>query len=258
MNSLDTVTEQAAGVGETKAKEQFRAELNIGSKDNETDFVTRADHEGQSRVVDELESVDVDNHIIREEQKLPSKSETTGPCYVFDPIDETNSFVSEDPLWTTSVGYLIERGPLASATVAPMLDDVFVAHRYRIRHNGVLGSVSRRSVPERCSVVPTLWWDHHSRYEYANIADSITGQFGDLKRSGSTQVELASLATGVVDGVNSNRQVAAWNTVAGAHPIRQTVGTVTDVSGYPWQFDSDGLVASNGLIQDAVLETVRL
>ncbi len=248
---------RAATAGAEVAHEYFRTNLTVETKGRKTDPVTRADHEAQARVVEELRLIGKDEPIVGEENELPSQFDETGPAWVVDPIDGTNNFVRGIPLWATSLCYMSGAEPVAAATVAPVIDDVFIADDNHARHNGAKISVSERTDVEQCTVVPTLWWDHDRREEYAAVTTSITSQFGDLRRYGSTQLELALLAMGAVDGVVSNRQGPPWDTIAGVHLVRKAGGRVTDIHGEPWCHDSTGLVASNGSIHDAVLETVR-
>ncbi len=50
--------------------------------------------------------------------------------------------------------------------------------------------------------------------------------------------------------------MSPWDTVGGAHMIRQAGGTVTDLDGERWRHDSDGLVASNGTAHEELLAAV--
>jgi len=257
MDKRSKIAKRAASAGANVAYKYFRTDLKVKTKGRKTDFVTRADHKAQEQVVEELQIIREGEQIVGEEHDLPSQFDATTPTWVVDPIDGTNNFVRGIPLWATSVSCVIDSEPVAAATVAPATDDVFVADDTHARHNGRCISVSERTDVEKCSVVPTLWWDYDSRDEYASVTKSITAQFGDLKRYGSTQSELALLAMGAVDGVVSNRQGPPWDTIAGVHLVRKAGGKVTDIHGEPWSHDSTGLVASNGSIHDAVLECVR-
>ena len=62
---------------------------------------------------------------------------------------------------------------------------------------------------------------------------------------------------GAIEGVITNVDTHPWDTVAGVHLVRSAGGTVTDLSGDRWRHDSNGLVASNGHVHDAVLEAAR-
>jgi myo-inositol-1(or 4)-monophosphatase len=123
--------------------------------------------------------------------------------------------------------------------------------------NGDPLSVSDRADPEGCTVAPTMWWGHDRRDEYAAACRAVVGRFGDLRRLGSAQTQLAMVAAGTLDGVVTNVSANPWDSVAGVHLIRLAGGTVTDVHGDRWRHDSHGLVASNGAIHDDLLGAAR-
>lgn len=256
MNSLLKAVERAAKAGSTIAESHFGSDLTVDTKSDKTDVVTVADRSAQQRVVEELRREFPEEPIVGEEGELPKRPDSTGTCFVVDPIDGTNNFVRSIPLWATSVARLEDGECVAASTVAPLGFGSFVADERDTRRDGDHVSVSNRTDPELCTAVPTLWWDYDHRDEYGSLCEGITGRFADLKRYGSTQLELALLAGGHVDAVVTDRQGPAWDTVAGVHLVRQAGGTVTDVHGDRWTYESEGLVASNGEIHETALEVV--
>jgi myo-inositol-1(or 4)-monophosphatase len=256
MNSWIQAVERAATAGATVAKSHFDSDLTVDTKSDKTDVLTVADRSAQKRVIDELRKQFTEEPIVAEEGELQKNPNSTGTCFVVDPIDGTNNFVRSIPLWATSVARLEDGECVAASTVAPLGFGTVVADERDTRRDGDSISVSDRSDPELCNVVPTLWWDYNDRDEYSGVCEGITSRFADLKRYGSTQLELAFLAAGQIDAVVTNRQGPAWDTVAGVHLVRQAGGTVTDVYGDRWTHESKGLVASNGEIHEIALETV--
>ncbi|WP_142858793.1 inositol monophosphatase family protein [Salinigranum halophilum] len=250
------VAEQAARVGAAVAAGQFRREIAVETKGEQTDVVTQADRDAQSRVIDCIHSAYEANAIVGEEADELKSVPEEGPTWVIDPIDGTSNFVREFQVWCTAVAAVRDGDPVASAIVAPELGDVYVADDETATRNGEPISVSARTDPEGCSVVPTMWWGRDRRDEYAAACREVVERFGDLRRVGSAQVTLAMLAAGTIDGVVTNVYANPWDTVAGVHLIRLAGGTVTDVHGDPWRHDSHGLVASNGEIHDELLAAV--
>jgi myo-inositol-1(or 4)-monophosphatase len=98
-----------------------------------------------------------------------------------------------------------------------------------------------------------MLWGRDRRDEYAAACRAVVERFGDLRRLGSAQAQLAMVAAGTLDGVVTNVYANPWDTVAGVHLIRLAGGTVTDVHGDRWRHDSHGLVASNGAIHEQLL-----
>ena len=248
--------EQSAIAGGDVAADLFRTRLDVERKAGKTDLVTRADREAQAAVVERIRAEYPDAVVHGEEgqdQGLPAE----GVAWVVDPIDGTNNYVRGNRRWATSVACLVDGEAIAAANVLPALGDRYVATAEGVRRNGTPVSVSDRTDPERFEVAPTVWWDFDRRAEYGRTATAIVERFGDLRRVGSAQAALSLLAAGGLDGVVTNIHTNPWDTVAGAAMVEWAGGTVTDIQGDPWRYDSRGLVASNGRAHDAVLAAAR-
>jgi myo-inositol-1(or 4)-monophosphatase len=248
---------RAAEAGAETAAESFRTDLAVETKGEKTDVVTEADRAAQRRVIDVIEAAFESEPIVGEEDDAPGAVPEEGPGWIVDPIDGTANFVRGVGVWTTSVAATIDGEPVGGATVAPGVGDTFRLEGGEAFRNGRELSVSDRADPETFVVVPTMWWDPERRGEYAAACRGIVERFGDMRRFGSAQFELALCAAGAVEAVVTNLQGYPWDTVLGAGLVEAAGGTVTDVHGDPWRHDSRGLVASNGRAHEAVLETVR-
>ncbi|WP_135821509.1 inositol monophosphatase family protein [Halostella litorea] len=247
----------AAREGASVAADYFRTDLPVEMKDGKTDVVTRADREAQERVIETIRETFPDVTVVGEEEDAPTVVPDDGPSFVVDPIDGTNNFVRGIPVWCTSVAAVVDGEPVAAATVVPPTGDEYVAADGPTRLNGEPVSVSDRIDPEASTVSPTLWWDLDRRDEYAAAATGVVERFADLRRYGSAQVTFGYVASGALDGSFSNLRGNPWDTVAGAHLVRQAGGRVTDLEGNRWRHDSRGVVASNGEIHDELLAVAR-
>ena len=248
---------RAAEAGAAVAAESFREDLAVETKAGKTDVVTRADRDAQRRVADVIRDSFDDEPIVGEEDETPTSVPGEGPGWVVDPIDGTANYVRGIRTWATSVAATVDGEAVAGATVAPALGDAFVLDSGEALRNGESVAVSDRTDPETFVVVPTMWWGPDRRGEYADVCRGIVQRFGDMRRFGSAQLELALCAAGAVEAVVSNVETNPWDTVVGAGLVEAAGGTVTDIHGEPWRHDSRGLVASNGAAHDAVLEAAR-
>lgn len=251
------VAERAARAGADVAAPAFRSGIEIEEKDGKTDYVTQADHDAQAAVVDVLADAFPDEPVVGEEEETLYEVPAEGPAWVVDPIDGTNNFVRDIPLWGTSVAAVIDGEPVAGATVMPAIGDTYVADPDETRRNGDLVTVSDRTDPETFTVVPTYWWEFDQREEYARACRALVTRYGDIRRWGSAQATLAMLADGGVEGVVTNRRTNPWDTLAGVRMVRAAGGVVTNLDGDRWARDDVGLVASNGERHDVLLEAAR-
>lgn len=251
------VARRAAEAGGVVALADFRGGLRVDTKSGKTDVVTDADRDAQSRAIDVIRDAFPDEPVVGEEDGVPSTLPGDGTAWVVDPIDGSNNYVRGLPTWATSVAAVADGEPVAAATALPALEDTYVAGPEATTRNGDPAGVSEVADPERCVVVPTIWWPMDRRDEYAAAASGIVKRFGDMRRLGSVQATLAYVAAGALDGALTNVVANPWDTLAGVHLVRRAGGTVTDLRGDRWRHDAEGLVVSNGVIHDAVLETAQ-
>lgn len=251
------VARAAADAGGERALQDFRTDIPVETKDGPTDFVTEADRAAQRAVVAEIRDAFPDDPIVGEEDEAPSSIPESGPAWVVDPIDGTTNYVRGMQTWTTAVAAVEDGEPVAAAIVAPALGDVYEAGQNGATRNGEPIDVSETDSPSEAMVCPTLWWSRDRRDEFSAIADVILHTFADCRRIGSAQLALALVADGSVDATIANVYASPWDTVAGAHVVRQAGGTVSDVAGDRWRHDARGIVASNGEMHDEAATATR-
>lgn len=251
------VAREAATAGGERALEDFRTDLTVETKGRPTDLVTASDHAAQERVVEVIEDAFPDDPVLGEEEGTVDELPESGPAWIVDPIDGTKNFVRGFQCWTTAVAAVVDAEPVAAAIVAPALGDSFAAGDDGATRNGDPIAVPDRDEPAEAAVCPTLWWPPERRDEFAAIADAVVHRFDECRRIGSSQFELALVASGGLDATIANVRGAPWDTVAGAHLVRQAGGRVTDLEGERWRHDARGLVASSGAIHEDALAAAR-
>ncbi|GAB7009429.1 inositol monophosphatase family protein [Halorubrum trueperi] len=250
------VAERAARAGGRVANERFRSGITVEAK-GEDDVVTEADRAAQRTVIEAIHESFPDDAIVGEEEDERKTVPDEGAAWVIDPIDGTHNYVRDIPVWCTAVATVVDGEPVAAATVAPVLGDVYTADGDGAYRNGERLTVSDVADPRGGTVDPTLWWDHDSRDEYANACEAIVRRFGDMRRLGAAQIVLPTVAAGGLEGTISNLRANPWDSVGGVFMVRQAGGRVTDLEGNRWRHDSTGLVVSNGALHDEVLAAAR-
>ncbi|WP_081638786.1 inositol monophosphatase [Salinarchaeum sp. Harcht-Bsk1] len=251
------VAREAATAGGERALQDFRGDVAVETKSGPTDYVTEADRAAQRTVVETIRDSFPDDPIVGEEDETPNSVPESGPAWVIDPIDGTANYVRGMHCWTTAVAAVEDGEPVAAVIAAPALGDLYAAGEDGATRNGDRISVASRSDPQEAAVCPTLWWSRDRREEFGAVADAVVRSFGDCRRIGSAQYELALVADGALDATIANVFASPWDTIAGAHVVRQAGGRVTDVEGERWRHDARGIVASSGEIHDEALEATQ-
>ncbi len=184
-----------------------------------------------------------------------SAGERTWYC---DPLDGTMNFVHGHPFWSVSIG-LYEAGvPSVGAVVAPALGLAWTGHR---------GGVSRR-LGEPCAVSTTrelgaalvatgfpLIRDREPESNLATFVEVMQHVQGG-RRCGSAAVDLCLVADGTYDGF-WERRLNAWDVCAGACIVLGAGGRLTSLDGSAVDVTRGHLLATNGLIHDAMLEILK-
>ncbi len=275
----------AAVVGARRALASFRTDIEAESKDGGVDSVTEADRAAQREVIERIGAAFPDETVVGEEDDASKSVPAEGPAWVVDPIDGTNNYVAGRRVWATSVARVVDGEPVAAATAAPALGDVYLADTetawrepYRqsvaavdersgdpaaveqpaeadVSQRGRL-AVASESDPEQFFVNPLFGVDERHRRECRGVVETVLASFGDLRRLGCAQLVLAGVAAGQLHAAVSTVELNDWDTIAGVHLVRLAGGRVTDTAGDRWVPGATGLVASNGEAHDALLSTV--
>jgi myo-inositol-1(or 4)-monophosphatase len=89
------------------------------------DFVTRADREVETLIVESIKNAFPSDGILGEEGARESGA--SGRLWVIDPIDGTHNFIRGMPLWSVSIGVLQDGVPVAGAIYLPALGTMLSA-----------------------------------------------------------------------------------------------------------------------------------
>jgi myo-inositol-1(or 4)-monophosphatase len=178
--------------------------------------------------------------------------------WVVDPIDGTNSFVKRIPDWVVCVG-LVEDG-------LPIVGVVYNACRGEMYHASLGGGAFLNGRPIR--VTPTAAGGDAPGL-VASRSEVLRGDFARfgaagwrMEGLGSTAYRMAKVAEGAADATLSAGSKSEWDVCAADLIVREAGGGVTDFSGAPYRYNLEetrrrGVIATNGLLHDAVLSIVR-
>ncbi|MFB6150940.1 MAG: inositol monophosphatase [Haloarculaceae archaeon] len=259
------MAERAARAGGAVARQSFRGELSVDTKADES-LVTEADRAAQRQVVATVREEFPEDAVFAEEGVTPVGADgggfvdsvpDEGDAWVVDPIDGTANYARGLAVWTTSVAATVDGEPVGTATYLPVLGDAYAAGPEGATRDGTRLSVSDRSDPGTFTVGLLDRWSQSQAGAFGEVSAALMRRAGDVRRFGTMQATLAFVADGGLDATVSLSPQAAFDSLAGAHLVREAGGVVTDLDGEPWTVDSECLVASNGEAHDAVVAAVR-
>ena len=177
---------------------------------------------------------------------------------MFDPVDGTTNFAHGLPIFCSSLALEIAGVPSVAAIYDPTRRELFTAER---GHGAWLNGAPLR-VSSAATLIDSLLCTGFP-YSVQEDPDAMVGLFGHfltksraVRRLGSAAIDLAYVAAGRLDGF-WEQALHPWDMAAGALIVQEAGGTVTDLAGGPFSSRAGSVVATNGLIHDAMLETIR-
>ncbi len=176
--------------------------------------------------------------------------------WIVDPIDGTKEFVQTIPELAVCVALVDDGVPIVGVTYNPIREELFAAARgIGASCNG--GAIRVSEVFELRRAVLLASRSETERGEW----DRFRGRFR-IEACGSVAYKLACIAAGRGDATFSLTPKNEWDICSSACVVECAGGRVTDLAGEPLRYNRPnpmraGLVASNGLLHEEILELVR-
>jgi myo-inositol-1(or 4)-monophosphatase len=216
--------------------EYFHRRVKIEYK-GEADLVTEADRSSERLILERIRSQWPDHEVIGEEG---ARVETGGDYrWYVDPLDGTTNFAHGFPVFCVSLGLTYRGKRKAAVLYDPTRDELFSAELGKGAFlNGQKIEVSKTDKRHKN---PNIFFYHQ-----------LTLRTHGVRRAGSAALDLANVACGRFDGFwefNLN----AWDTAAGILIVEEAGGKVSGFQGQPLAITDRDVLATNGLIHDAVL-----
>lgn len=222
---LTQVSEWAKEVGKLHLSYFRGNNLDIRTKSNVYDVVTRADKEAEAFLIREIGQNFPDHAVLGEES-----GEHTGEAdyrWVIDPLDGTNNFSQGLPVFTVSIGLQYRGETLLGVVYAPYFDELYTAVRGKgaflnarpIRVSGKTDlehSVLGTGFPYDKDVNP----DNNA----SNLA-AILPHLRGIRRMGSAAYDLCCTAAGWLDGY-WELALSPWDMCAGALIVEEAGGCI--------------------------------
>lgn len=217
----------------------------------DADLVTEADRSSEKLILERIRAYWPDHEVIGEEG---ARIETGGDYrWYVDPLDGTTNFAHGFPVFCVSLGLTFRGKRKAAVLYDPTRDELFSAELGKGAFlNGQKIEVSKtEKLPQ--SLVAT-GFPSHKRHKNPNIYfyHQLTLRTHGVRRAGSAALDLANVACGRFDGFwefNLN----AWDTTAGLLIVEEAGGRVSGFEGQPLEITDRNVLASNGLIHDAIV-----
>ena len=246
--------------------EHYEGPLNIRQKnyDDDVEPVTQADTIANDLIVTGLKREFPDDGILAEESVDTSRRLEKSRVWMVDPLDGTNGFIDGNGDFAVQIG-LAENGECVAGVVYQPLTGVL----YRaIRGEGTW--IERpKFEPERAVVSNTETISSMrlaaSRSHRSPRMNKVVQRFGfrEEVQRGSVGIKVGLLVERQCDiYIHLSSRTKQWDTCAPQIILTEAGGRVSDLFGYPLKYNvpdvqnRNGLVASNGVSHDRIIETL--
>ncbi len=256
---VDTAV-RAAQAGAEVLLHYFRqAGLEVHAKDTH-DFVTRADHESEERVIAEIRRRFPDHHILAEESGRGRGGTGQGAEFewLVDPLDGTTNFLHGLPTFCISIGCRRGNRMVAAAVLDPLGSNLFTAQRDGgARWNGRSMRVSEKAGLAGAFLATGYPFKVRRALDlYLDVFRQVFRQAQAIRRCGAAALDLAYTAAGVYDGFFEFR-LSPWDIAAGSLLVREAGGRSTDLDGGERYLESGNVIAGSIPVHRELLAAVR-
>lgn len=219
-------------------------------------LVTEVDYLCQERIIDIIKKEFPDDEIISEEKTNTYDNEKNR--WIIDPLDGTTNYAHGYPFFCTSVAYENGGDIVAGVVYNPIFDELF----YSKKGEGAYLNNNRLHVSKINALKDALLSTGFPYDLVTNKNNNINNFIKFLyaaqaiRRDGSAALNLCYLACGRFDGFWELR-LNPWDVAAGFLVVSESGGKITNFEGSPFDIYRDNIVASNGLIHNAMLDVLK-
>jgi myo-inositol-1(or 4)-monophosphatase len=253
---LNFAIQTARDAGAILAGRMGRA-LQVSNK-GAIDLVTESDLASEKLIIDRIKTHYPRHAILAEEsgatEGLIGESQENEWRWIIDPLDGTTNYAHGYPCFCVSIG-IERRGRMEIGVIYdPTRDEMFAAERgqgatlndRRIR----VSTVDDLNSAMVCTGFP---YNVRERPDFARDFANFTMHAQAVRRDGSASLDLANVACGRFDGFWEDG-LRPWDIAAGVLLIEEAGGRISDFNGNELDIYTPKVLASNGLIHDAMSE----
>ena len=247
---------KALEVAGTRIRSFDESDFQVSNKEGINNLVTEVDHAAEEVIIATIKENFPGHQILSEE--CGELVQDSLYKWIIDPIDGTVNFAHRIPICCVSIGLEHEGKMILGGIFNPFINELFIAEKGQgATLNGKPIAVSKKvSVESACLVTgfPYTYLDEPNGP--LEVFDRFIRRGVPVRRLGSAAIDLAWVACGRFDGFFEHK-LQAWDSAAGFLLVEEAGGKVTQMSGAPYSPYKPGIIATNGIIHNELIEWVK-
>jgi myo-inositol-1(or 4)-monophosphatase len=250
---LETAVTAAREAGRIQLQ-HLGSDLGITSKSSESDLVTLVDKACEAVIRQRILEMHPEHAILGEEEGSVGSGAYQ---WIVDPLDGTVNYAHGFPFFCVSIALEINGERVVGVVYDALRDELFHAVKGggAFLNGKALRVSSQSELSGRALLATGFPYDTQSILEALEIFKHFLSLGLPVRRPGAAALDLCYVACGRIDGFFEYK-LNAWDCAAAILIIEEAGGRVSSFSGANYQYADKKLVASNGLIHDAMLEVI--
>jgi myo-inositol-1(or 4)-monophosphatase len=218
-------------------------------------IVTKADTESEKIISSFLRKQTPDFGIFAEEEGYKYKGDTR---WIIDPLDGTTNFFHRVPHFNISIGLEMDKEIVVGVIYNPITGEMYNCSKgggaYR---NKERIHVSRTKKLSTAMLATGFAYMSEKKMEKAlDLFLRFSLNCHGIRRFGAAALDCCYVAAGIYDGFYE-KTLSPWDVAAGSLLVTEAGGKLSSYNGKKFSIYDKEIVASNGLIHNEMIKTIR-
>lgn len=218
------------------------------------DYVSYVDKGSEQLIVSALRGLLPEAGFITEEGLAGHDAEQM--LWVVDPLDGTTNFIHQYAPYAVSIALLQGKTILIGVVYEICADECFYAWQGGGSYlDGARLHVSNQKIQDALICLQFPYNSEAYKPVMKHLIDVFYGNVGSIRACGSAAMALCQVAAGRLDGY-AEQYIGQWDYMAGSLIVTEAGGKVTDYDGSEDFTQGNSVVATNGIIQQNLLDSI--
>ena len=269
-----SVCEIAKQAGAYIREERRKFSLESVERKHAHDYVSYVDKGSEKQIVSALRQLLPEAGFITEEGttkmeegrgKMEEDSaispQSSALTWVVDPLDGTTNFIHQYAPYAVSIALLQGKEILIGVVYEVCHDECYCAWKgggayVELKGESLKLKVSNQKIQDALLCLQLPYNSDAYKPVIKHLIDKLYGNVGSVRMCGSAAMALCYVASGRYDGY-AEKYIGQWDFMAGALIVKEAGGMVTNYEGSEDFTQGNNVVATNGVIQQDLLNVIK-